>query len=136
MKNRILISSAIVAFIGLGICIAGRFNNRGELSPGRALFSIVDNVISTVVIVTMYIIKGPIPALLNRTVITASCAEQGITNWSMAVTIDFSLLVPKILVVMFAIVIQPKPSSIGITALPFNPKRVKNLSSIVARRGR
>ena len=81
----------------------------------------IDKTIKTVKITETYKMRGPIPAPLRSAAITASCAEHGITNCRIAVTIDFSLSVPSNRVVIFAIVIQPNPSNIGITARPFKP---------------
>ena len=59
------------------------------------------------------------PASIART--TESWAEQGTPNASSRITIKRSLGVSRIRVVSVAMVSQPRPSTIGRTALPLSP---------------
>ena len=89
-------------------------------------------VINTVLIQIRVTIKFPerIPS------ITPSWAEQGIASARSIVAITLSLFVSRVLVTIVAMVPQPKPKVIGITALPLNPIFLKTLSISNAIRGR
>ena len=67
---------------------------------------------------------------------TAICALHGTPRASSSVTITRSLRVSMIRAVMVAMVSQPRPSTIGSTALPFSPMARKARLTITARRGR
>jgi hypothetical protein len=54
--------------------------------------------------------------------IVASCAEHGMPSASSRTAISRSFGVPRILVVIVAIVSQPSPSTIGSTAFPLSPR--------------
>ena len=77
---------------------------------------------------------GPTPASIAR--MTASCALQGTPRARSKVTITRSLRVSMIRAVMVAMVSQPRPRTIGRTALPFSPMRLKRVFTTTARRGR
>jgi hypothetical protein len=79
---------------------------------------------------------APKPAPASNAATTASCAEQGMANWRIAVEILFSRSLPSIRVVIVAIVTQPKPRMSGMTALPFKPIAFRLRSTNVARRGK
>ena len=67
--------------------------------------------------------------------IVASCAEHGMPSASSRMAINRSFGVPRILVVIVAMVSQPRPSTIGSTAFPFSPITRKMRSQKIARRG-
>ena len=67
---------------------------------------------------------------------TAIWAEHGTASARSSVTMTRSLRVSMIRAVMVAMVSQPSPSTMGSTALPFRPIRLKTLFTITARRGR
>ena len=67
--------------------------------------------------------------------IVASCAEHGTPSASSRIAISRSFGVARIRVVIVAIVSQPRPSTIGRTALPFSPIARKMRSLKMARRG-
>ena len=67
--------------------------------------------------------------------IVASCAEQGTPSASSRIAISRSFGVPRIRVVIVAIVSQPRPSTIGSTALPFRPIARNRRSLKIASRG-
>ena len=68
--------------------------------------------------------------------ITPSCAEHGTPSASSSIASSRSLRVGRIRVVSVAIVSQPRPSTIGSTALPFSPISRNTRSLITASRGR
>ena len=68
--------------------------------------------------------------------ITPSCAEHGTPRASSSVASTRSFFVGRMRVVSVAIVSQPRPSTIGSTALPFRPISRKTRSLITASRGR
>ena len=68
--------------------------------------------------------------------ITPSWAEHGTANAKSNVTIILSFLDGNILVVIVAIVSQPKPRIIGRIALPFNPITLNTLFTMIASLGR
>jgi hypothetical protein len=68
--------------------------------------------------------------------ITPSCAEHGTPSASSSIASRRSLRVGRMRVVSVAIVSQPRPSTIGSTALPFRPIRRNTRSVITASRGR
>ena len=74
------------------------------------------------------------PAVIAK--MTAICARHGTPSARRSVTITRSFRVSMIRAVMVAMVSQPRPSTIGSTALPFSPIRLKTLFTITASRGR
>ena len=78
--------------------------------------------------------QSAIPPSIAST--TVSCAEHGTPRARSRITIRRSLGVSRIRVVIVAIVSQPRPSTIGSTALPFNPIFLKTRSTMTASRGR
>ena len=67
---------------------------------------------------------------------TPNCAEHGTAKARSNVEITRSRLVSCVLVTIVAIVLQPNPSTIGITALPLSPIFLKTLSTSMDNRGR
>ena len=65
----------------------------------------------------------------------ASCAEHGMPSASSRIAMRRSFGVPRMRVVIVAIVSQPRPSTIGSTALPFSPITRKMRSQKIASRG-
>ena len=76
------------------------------------------------------------PSGPSMAMITPSCAEQGTPRARRSVTIAASFFVSRMRVVSVAIVSQPRPRTIGSTALPLRPMRRNERFSITARRGR
>ncbi len=76
------------------------------------------------------------PSGASMAMMTPSCAEHGTPRARSSVTMAAALRLSRIRVVSVAIVSQPRPSTIGSTALPFSPMRRKVRSSITASRGR
>ena len=72
----------------------------------------------------------------SMAMITPNCAEHGMPRARRIVTITRSFFVSRTRVVSVAIVSQPRPRTIGNTALPFKPIRRKTRCSITASRGR
>jgi hypothetical protein len=73
---------------------------------------------------------------LSRAIITPSCAEQGTATDRSSVAMTRSRLVESVLVTMVAMVVQPKPSTIGMTARPLRPTFFRRRSASSASRGR
>ena len=67
---------------------------------------------------------------------TVSWAEHGTPRARSRMTIIRSLRVSRIRVVRVAMVSQPRPSTMGRTALPLSPMRRKSPSTMTASRGR
>jgi len=67
---------------------------------------------------------------------TPSCAEQGTASASSKVTSRRSRLDSRVRVVRVAMVTHPNPSTIGRTALPFNPSALNKRLERAARRGK
>ena len=67
--------------------------------------------------------------------IVASCAEHGTPRASSVIAMSRSFGVPRMRVVIVAIVSQPSPSTIGRTALPLSPIERNSRSLKIARRG-
>ena len=72
----------------------------------------------------------------SRPRITPIWAEQGIARASRIVAMTRSRRVSSVRVTIVAIVSQPKPRTIGITARPFRPIFLNTRSISIARRGR
>ena len=68
--------------------------------------------------------------------ITPSWAEQGIARASSSVAMIRSRTVSRVRVTIVAMVSQPKPSTIGMTARPVRPIFLKSRSTRSARRGK
>jgi hypothetical protein len=67
--------------------------------------------------------------------IVASWAEHGMPSASSSTAISRSFGVPRMRVVIVAMVSQPRPSTMGRTAFPFSPIARKMRSLKIARRG-
>ena len=67
---------------------------------------------------------------------TPSWALQGIARASSTVAMTRSRIVSRVRVTMVAMVSQPKPSTIGMTARPLRPMCLKMRSTSIARRGK
>ena len=77
------------------------------------------------------------PGVFDRSArITPSWAEHGIARASSSVAMIRSRTVSRVLVTMVAMVSQPNPSTMGITALPVRPILLKRRSTRSARRGK
>ena len=74
------------------------------------------------------------PASMPR--MTPSCAEQGTPRASNKVVSTRSLRVARMRVVMVAMVSQPRPSTMGSTALPLRPMSLNTRLRTTASRGR
>ena len=102
--------------------MGGKLINKSEVFPFTSLDKSVPVIAITLKRIKRYIshtFDPPIDAI--STTIIPCCAAQGIEMPSRATVISLSLSVGRILVVMVPIVVHPKPSINGITALPFNP---------------
>ena len=73
---------------------------------------------------------------VRRAKITPSWAEHGIAKANNKVVIILSFFVSWVLVTTVAIVSQPNPRTIGITALPLSPIFLKTLSISIANLGK
>lgn len=123
-------------FFILGSLRGGRSINNAVDCPGITLFKIVPDSIKTINIEMKYNKNSFNPNGAISPAITPNCAEQGMVNPSNAVAMNRSLLEPRILVVMVAMVTHPKPNMIGMIAFPFNPILVKDRSVKVATLGK
>ena len=78
----------------------------------------------------------PPPAAASSATTTPSWAEQGIAKAMRAVAIRRSRSLPRMRVVMVAIVMHPKPRIMGMIARPFRPMPDIRRSESAAMRGR
>ena len=78
----------------------------------------------------------PPPAAASSATTTPSWAEQGIAKAISAVAIRRSRSLPRMRVVMVAMVMQPKPRIMGMMARPLRPMPVIRRSESAAMRGR
>ena len=115
--------------------IGGSSRMNSERSPGRtrAASQPTRNICDSTTANSVISAANEMPPRMPMMV--ASCAEQGIPSASSRMAISRSFGVPRILVVIVAMVSQPRPRTIGRTALPFSPITRKMRSQKIARRG-
>jgi len=123
----ILLEVFIQTFANLGSLRGGSSMKKSGVSPGRIFavrYPMKRNTRPTVPI-QVTITPGESAA---RPKITPSWAEQGMASARRTVAITRSLTDSKVLVTMVAMVPQPKPRVIGMTARPERPIFLNNLS--------
>ncbi len=108
---------------------------KSERSPGstRAARNPTRNIWTTTTPNSVSSAANEIPPRIPR--IVASCAEHGMPSASRSTAISRSFGVPRIRVVIVAIVSQPRPSTMGRTAFPFSPITRKMRSAKIASLG-
>ncbi len=90
----------------------------------------------TITMMTAYAAATAPPAAPSSAMMTPSWAEQGMANAMSAVAMRRSRSLPRMRVVIVAIVMQPKPRMMGTMARPLSPMVVIRRSDRAAMRGR